>query len=66
MSLTDKHINFTQVLRIQYPSISGFMLTLLQYKPLTNKLPSGIQIIHCHDSIDDVSVYDFMFNCMAI
>ena len=48
--LTGKHINFAQVLfKEQYPSISDLMSTLPQYKPLTAKLPSGIQIIHCRD-----------------
>lgn len=37
-ALTDRHINFAQVLfRQQYPSVSGFTSTLLQYKPLPTK-----------------------------
>ena len=71
--LIDKHINFAQVLfKEQYPNVSGFMSTLLQYKPLTAKLTSGVQIIHCRDfhwvtaykknSSKDVTVYDSMFD----
>jgi len=44
--LTDKHIlNFAQALfKEQYPSISDFMSTLQQYKPLTAKLPSTYKL----------------------
>ena len=59
---------FAQVLfKEQYPSISGFMSTLLQYKPLTAKLSSGIQIIHCCDvhwitAYKKFTVYDSLFD----
>jgi len=70
--LTDKHINFAQALfKAQYPGVSGFLSTLLQYKPLPKKLTAGMQIIYCRschwvaaykeDPSSDVEVYDSLF-----
>ena len=46
--LNDHHVNFSQyLLHNQFPLLKGLRLTLLQEKPLKDKLPTGsIQIIH--------------------
>ena len=73
-SLTDKHINYAQaLLRQQFTCVGGLQSTLFQYKPLQDKLPEGIQIIHCHgchwvvahkvaSSSDVVKVYDSLYD----
>ena len=73
LPLTDKHINFAQMLfKKQYPGTAGFVSTLLQYKPLPTKLTEGIQIIYCRachwvvackeNSSSDVTVFDSSFD----
>ena len=72
--LTDKHINYAQVLlRKKFPSMSGLQSTLQQYKELAVKMDTGVQIIHCHgyhwvtahkyaSDIDVVQIYDSMYD----
>ena len=72
--LTDKHINYAQVLlRKQFPTISGLQSTLQQYKELAVKMDTGLQIIHCHgyhwvtahkyaSNIDVVQIYDSLYD----
>ena len=68
--LTDKHINYAQVLlQNQFTNVTGLQSTLLQYKPLLKKWTDGLQVIHCRGrhwvvtyketaSTDTVKVYD--------
>ena len=45
--LSDHHINYCQhLLSKQFPLIGGLVLTLLQNKPLKQKIVCGLQIIH--------------------
>ena len=72
--LTDKHINYAQaLLRQQFTCVVGLQSTLFQYKPLQDKLPEDIQIIHSHgchwvvahkvaSSSDIVKVYDSLYD----
>jgi len=73
LPLTDKHINFAQMLlKKQYLGTAGFVSTLLQYKPLPTKLTEGIQIIYCQachwiaackeKSSSDVTIYHSSFD----
>ena len=74
MPLTDKHINYAQVLlRKQFPTMSGLQSTLQQYKELAVKMDTGVQIIHCHgyhwvtaykyaSDIDVVQIYDSLYD----
>ena len=73
--LNDHHINYAQfLLKMQFPSIHGPQLTLLQEKKLSAKLPAGsVQIIHnsrCHHWLvattmrclrSEVKIYDSLF-----
>ena len=73
-SLTDKHINYAQaLLKQQFAGVGGLQFTLFQYKPLTNKFPDGVQIIHSHGCLwvvahkescfsNVVKVYDSLYD----
>ena len=74
ISLTDKHINYAQaLLKQQFTCVGGLQSTLFQYRPLQNKFPEGIQIIHSHGchwvvahkrscSSDVVKAYDSLYD----
>ena len=47
--LNDQHIDFAQkLLKLQFPCVDGFRLTLQQKKKQT-KIGEGVQIIHCRN-----------------
>ena len=72
--LNDKHINFAQeLLKAQFPSVEGLSCTLFQSKShaSSEKILSGIQIVHCRDdhwilasnmSSPNLLVYDSVYN----
>ena len=72
--LTDKYINYAQVLlKQQFPSMPGLQSTLQQYKEVTVKQDTGVQIIHCHgyhwvtahkyaSSVDVIRIYDSLYD----
>ena len=75
LSLTDKHVNYTQtLLRHQFTSnVTGLQSTLLQYNPFMKKWDEGLLIIHCHSchwvvthkeavSTDIVKVYNTFYD----
>ena len=48
LQLNDHHINYTQVLlKRQFPTAGGLLLTLLQNSAVKDKIMCGLQIIHC-------------------
>ena len=50
LELNDHHINYCQcLLKKQFPLIGGLLLTLLQNKPIKQKIVCGLQIIHCNE-----------------
>ena len=50
MELNDHHVNYYQsLLKKQFPLIGGLLLTLLQSKPIKQKIVCGLQIIHCNE-----------------
>ena len=50
MELNDRHINYRQcLLKKQFPLVGGLLLTLLQNKPMKQKIVCGLQIIHCKE-----------------
>ena len=50
MELNDHNINNCQsLLKKQFPLIGELLLTLLQNKPIKQKIGCGLQIIHCNE-----------------
>lgn len=77
--LNDHHINFAQyLLRRQFESLPGLLLTLLQVKKQKAKIVGGIQIIYLgyrlHQCIasniscakNDVKIYDSVFSSLDL
>ena len=52
LQLNDCHINYTHaLLKMQFPTAGGLLLTLLQNSAVKDKIVCGMQIIHCMWSI---------------
>ena len=73
--MNDRHIDFAQkLLKLQFPCVDGFRLTLQQKKKQT-KIGEGVQIIHCRNEHwivastlgcdeDDVHVFDSVYDTL--